>query len=94
MDYEQKVTEMMRHLGENFTPQNFSALVNALTNAAARTVALIPDHDTMHAAVDRIAQAMHATACQEHTALQPHRQQAVTPENFLRDHFKPEKFHG
>lgn len=93
MNYEEQVLTLMKHLGDNYTPQGLAALTQALATGLARTVALIPDHDQMHLALVKIADAMHITACAEHLALHPE-QAPLTAEDFLRDVFKPEKFHG
>lgn len=97
MNYEEQVQALLVHLANNMTPEGRAELVKALGTGIARIMATIPDHDRMHQAIDGLANAIHLDACSIHKQLHPApaaEPAAMTAEDFLRDVFKPEKFHG
>lgn len=101
MNYEQQVQGLLVHLANNMTPEGRAELVKAQGTGIARIVATIPDHDRVHQAVDGLAHAIHLDACAIHKQLHPAPAAAdaataaeVSAEDFLRNHFKPERFHG
>lgn len=87
MNYQELVTDMLMHLGENLTPENHIELVRALGFGPAQSAALVKDHQHMHQFIDKACTAIHHEACDAHKK----RYAQVTQENML-NAFVPEKF--
>lgn len=67
MDYAQTIENMVMHLDENNSTENFSRFAGLMGHALAMTfAAYIVDHDTMHKALDSFLAAVEADACAAH----------------------------
>lgn len=101
MDYKQATLLILKDLGDNYTPERFTAAVHALSMGLAKVMALIDDHQQMHNSLDVLLDAIAAQACAEHEITHNIKAPEHEPENntmtyeeFLRDVFHPEKFNG
>ena len=110
MNYPEHVRKMLEHLVQNNNAKNVEDCINALCHAIVGVVAhSIPDHDAMHTTLIHLNNTMQRAACDLHDSVwqqvsheeepeeeepAPVQPQPVDAETFLRDHFKPERFHG
>lgn len=92
MDYTEKCTELMMHLGTNFSQGDMAELIAAFADGIARTIALMHDHDLMHEQLSSLCEAMHKAACEYHAAMHGDGDHDIDAETFLREVFHKDKF--
>lgn len=104
MDYEQHVREMLTHHAGKFgNREDGIKLLMALGWGVSVVFAgSTQNHQHMHEDLERFLLAVKDESCELHTkahgkqdeAKQAPETKEVSAEEFLRDHFKPRKFHG
>ena len=100
MNYEQQVKDMLAQAGQA-TDRDRLNLLYALGYGITVMFSVVSDHKRMHELLHGFLSAIHDDCCDMHAKVHPDqkniettRQKAVSAEEFLRDHFKPEKMNG
>jgi len=96
MDFKSTAIDMLIELGNDYTDERHTELLGALSNALAKALALMPDHDKMHFVMDTMMKAIAYHACVEQREIHGDQEKVIhmngnliTYEQFLRDVFQP-----
>jgi hypothetical protein len=91
MDYDKQMREMMIHMGNNFSPEEFAAFTRSCSIALAETMALIADKATLAHSLSVLFQTMAEYSLDAWDTMNKQQQEAraMPAEEFLRHVFNP-----
>jgi hypothetical protein len=95
MDYEKMVRDMLMHVCNDFSKEQYAHFTRAVSMGLGEALALIETREDMLQAANLMFGAIvqHAMECRA-TLHESEADGGVSAEEFLRDHFKPGSFNG